>query len=213
MIPRLCCQRYLQSTERDLESNNSREQPVWDCPSPWSIGSQIHPSHCPAVHCVMMGWPLQVAFPRFFCQLAFMWVWAMKAPGKISEDRKVKSWYSSPSFLVSLTPAPFYRSLLWFQVPLSSSDPWVPVLVTSALPLALLSSYCSKFLFMFISWLLHRSLLASQRFFMSCVRFPLFCVLRVVSLFLLRLSLIHDFRMRYLCIIIIITMCVCVFSH
>ena len=156
----------------------------------------------------MMRWPLQVAFPRFFYQLAFIWVWAMKAPGKISEDRKVKSWYSSPSFLVFLTPAPFCRSLLWFQVPVSLSDLWVPVLVTSALPLALLSSYCSKFLFMFISWLLHHSLLTSQRLFMSYVRFLLFWVFRVVSLFLLRLWLIHDFRMRYLCIIIIITMCV-----
>lgn len=143
----------------------------------------------------------------------FYMVWNMKAPGKISEDKKVKSWYSSPSFLVSLTPAPFYRSLLWFQLPLRSSDPWVPVLVTSALPLALLSSYCSKFLFMFMSWLLHHSLLASQRFFMSCVRFPLFWVLKIVSLFLLRLWLIHDFRMRYLCIIIIIIMCVCVCSR
>ena len=46
--PRLYCQRYLQCSEINLQSNNSRELPIWDCTSPWSIDSQIHSLYFPS---------------------------------------------------------------------------------------------------------------------------------------------------------------------
>lgn len=84
--PRLYCQIYLQCSEINLQSNNSRELPMWDCTSPWSIDSQIHSLYFPSSTSGERYprnprghpgtpdeelTPLQVAFLSLFCSTIF----------------------------------------------------------------------------------------------------------------------------------------------
>lgn len=144
---------------------------MWDCTSTWSIGSQIHSLHFPALLWIARGWPLQVTFLRF-CQIAFTWGWAMKAPGKILEDRKVKpKYYFPPSWrpwlqLQLQNPAMVPGSSQWLWKRGSDSGyicssrwPYTPALlqisgfaklfITSAFPFVLSETFhnlCNTFL-------------------------------------------------------------------